>query len=301
MKTVYSLLTLASVALVATAPAPFVKPGPVVTDATRDIVIPNTNFGRREAAMVEDLSKRALKLDAVLTKAKAKQAEAEDNAQAMEQAQAEAEQQAAEEAAALKEAQAQAEAEAAQAEAEKQAQEHAAAMEEAQQQAEAEAEAEAEKQAQEYAQAMEEAQKQAEEQAAAEAEAQKQAEEQAAAEQQAAEAAQAGNATEVAMPPALNETAAANATDIVIEDGAAVNETADANEEAALAAEEQKKEQGNSIQDLLDNLLGGGNGKGGLDLGNLLGRRQQKRTRRVRRNLNARDAATLMDAAAVAA
>jgi hypothetical protein len=62
MKNVYSLLTLISAtALVAAAPAPFVKPGPVVTEATQGVAIPSTNFGRREA-FVEDFSKRAVEI-----------------------------------------------------------------------------------------------------------------------------------------------------------------------------------------------------------------------------------------------
>jgi hypothetical protein len=62
MKNVYSLLTLLSAtALVAAAPAPFVKPGPVVTEATQGVAIPSTNFGRREA-FVEDFSKRAVEI-----------------------------------------------------------------------------------------------------------------------------------------------------------------------------------------------------------------------------------------------
>ena len=82
-----ALLTIVSAALVAAAPAPF-KPGPVVTDATANLAIPNTNFGRREAAFVDEFSKRALKMrDAVLSARNgqgAQDAQAGDAAQAKE-------------------------------------------------------------------------------------------------------------------------------------------------------------------------------------------------------------------------
>jgi hypothetical protein len=62
MKHTYPLLTLLLVALVAGAPHPFVKPRSVVTAETADVVIPNTNFGRREAAFVEDFGKKAIEV-----------------------------------------------------------------------------------------------------------------------------------------------------------------------------------------------------------------------------------------------
>jgi hypothetical protein len=61
MKTAIPLFTLLSAGLVAAAPTPFVKPGPVVTSDTEGVVIPNTNFARREA-LVADFSKRALEI-----------------------------------------------------------------------------------------------------------------------------------------------------------------------------------------------------------------------------------------------
>ena len=61
MKTVY--ITLISAVLVASAPAPFVKPGPVVSDVagTSNLATPSYTFERREAA-VRDFSKRAVEL-----------------------------------------------------------------------------------------------------------------------------------------------------------------------------------------------------------------------------------------------
>lgn len=60
MKTSYPLLTLLSVALVAAAPAPFVKPGEAFAAGTDDVVA--SSFGRREEAAVRDFSKRAFEL-----------------------------------------------------------------------------------------------------------------------------------------------------------------------------------------------------------------------------------------------
>ena len=81
MKHVYPLITLFSAALVVAAPAPFVKPGPVVTPETEGVIIPNTNFERREEAFVADFSKRALKLRDALLVARGGQAK-NNNAQA---------------------------------------------------------------------------------------------------------------------------------------------------------------------------------------------------------------------------
>jgi hypothetical protein len=70
MKTVYSLLTLLSTSLVVAAPAPFVGRGPVVAARTENVAIPVTNFGRREAAIMQDLGKRALRLRGALIEAR---------------------------------------------------------------------------------------------------------------------------------------------------------------------------------------------------------------------------------------
>jgi hypothetical protein len=65
MKTSIPLLTLLSAALVTAAPAPFVKPGPVVTTGTENLAIPQPNIGRRE--VVADFEKRTLQVrDALL-------------------------------------------------------------------------------------------------------------------------------------------------------------------------------------------------------------------------------------------
>lgn len=65
-----SILTLLSASLVAAAPAPFVGTGPVVAAGTENVVIPTTNFGRREEAIVQDFGKRALKLRGALLAAR---------------------------------------------------------------------------------------------------------------------------------------------------------------------------------------------------------------------------------------
>lgn len=77
MKTV-ALLTLLSTSLVAAAPQPFVGTGPVVAAGTEDVVMPSTNFERREAAVV-DFSKRALKLRGALLAARGGQGNANAN------------------------------------------------------------------------------------------------------------------------------------------------------------------------------------------------------------------------------
>ena len=61
MKSAY--IALISAVLVASAPAPFVKPGPVVSDiaGTSDLATPAYTFERREAA-VRDFEKRAVEL-----------------------------------------------------------------------------------------------------------------------------------------------------------------------------------------------------------------------------------------------
>jgi hypothetical protein len=61
MKTTY--ITLISAVLVASAPAPFVKPGPIVSDiaGTSDLATPVYTFERREAA-IRDFSKKAVEL-----------------------------------------------------------------------------------------------------------------------------------------------------------------------------------------------------------------------------------------------
>lgn len=61
MKTVY--IALISAVLVASAPAPFVKPGPIASDiaGTSDLATPAYTFERREAA-VRDFGKRAVEL-----------------------------------------------------------------------------------------------------------------------------------------------------------------------------------------------------------------------------------------------
>jgi hypothetical protein len=61
MKTTLPLLTLVSAALIVAAPAPFVKPGPVVTDATAGLSLPSTDFGRRGLV---DFNKREKAQDA---------------------------------------------------------------------------------------------------------------------------------------------------------------------------------------------------------------------------------------------
>lgn len=78
MKSSVTLLTLISAGLVASVPTAFVKPGPVVTADTEGVVIPNTNFGRREA-LVADFSKRALEIRDALVHARGNQAEAANN------------------------------------------------------------------------------------------------------------------------------------------------------------------------------------------------------------------------------
>lgn len=75
MKSSVTLLTLLSASLVASVPTAFVKPGPVVTTDTEGVVIPSTNFGRREA-LVADFSKRALEIRDALVQARGNQAEA---------------------------------------------------------------------------------------------------------------------------------------------------------------------------------------------------------------------------------
>ena len=70
MKTAYPLLSLLSASMVVAAPAPFVGTGPVVAAGTENVVIPTTNFGRREAAVVEDFGKRALQLRGALLAAR---------------------------------------------------------------------------------------------------------------------------------------------------------------------------------------------------------------------------------------
>lgn len=86
MKTAYPLLSLLSASMVVAAPAPFVGTGPVVAAGTENVVIPTTNFGRREAAVVEDFGKRALQLRGALLAARGGQgkgnAKAEDEAAA---------------------------------------------------------------------------------------------------------------------------------------------------------------------------------------------------------------------------
>ncbi|KAF2712056.1 hypothetical protein K504DRAFT_452301 [Pleomassaria siparia CBS 279.74] len=59
MKTVY--ITLFSAALIAAAPTAFVKPGPVVTTGTEDVVIPSINVDRRVEPTAE-FAKRAAEL-----------------------------------------------------------------------------------------------------------------------------------------------------------------------------------------------------------------------------------------------
>lgn len=92
MKNVYPLLTLLSTSLVAAVPAPFVGTGPVVAAGTENVVIPTTNFGRREEAMVHDFGKRALRLRGALLAARGGQGAAavNDNEANQEAAQAKA-------------------------------------------------------------------------------------------------------------------------------------------------------------------------------------------------------------------
>lgn len=68
MKTVYSLLTLLSTSLVLAAPAPFERPAAAAS--IEDVVIRTNDFGRREAAVVQDFSKRALRLRSALVEAR---------------------------------------------------------------------------------------------------------------------------------------------------------------------------------------------------------------------------------------
>jgi hypothetical protein len=70
MKTSISLLTLLSASFVAAAPAPFVGQGPVVAAGTENVVIPSTNFGRREEDVVQKFGERALKLRGALLAAR---------------------------------------------------------------------------------------------------------------------------------------------------------------------------------------------------------------------------------------
>lgn len=94
MKTSLPLLTLLSAALVSAAPAPFVKPGPVVTTGTENVAIPQPNIGRRE--LVEDFEKRTLQLrDALLERRGEKAAAAQAEGQAGDAANAGAQQDAA--------------------------------------------------------------------------------------------------------------------------------------------------------------------------------------------------------------
>ncbi|KAF1837366.1 hypothetical protein BDW02DRAFT_595685 [Decorospora gaudefroyi] len=89
MKSSISLLTLLSVSLVVAAPTPFSVKGPVVTPDTANIVTPITNFGRREAAIVEDIGKRALQLRSELLAASNGQDMNKDNGNAGAQGQGE--------------------------------------------------------------------------------------------------------------------------------------------------------------------------------------------------------------------
>lgn len=70
MKTSISILTLLSASFVAAAPAPFVGQGPVVAAGTENVVIPSTNFGRREEDVVQKFGERALKLRGALLAAR---------------------------------------------------------------------------------------------------------------------------------------------------------------------------------------------------------------------------------------
>jgi hypothetical protein len=79
MKTIYPLLTLLSTSLVSAAPAPFVGTGPVVAAGTENVVIPTTNFDRREAAIVQDFGKSALQLRGALLAARGGQGNANAN------------------------------------------------------------------------------------------------------------------------------------------------------------------------------------------------------------------------------
>ena len=76
-----SILTLLTASLVSAAPAPFVGTGPVVAAGTENVVIPITNFGRREA-LAEDFSKRALELRGALIAARGGQNNQQDAAAA---------------------------------------------------------------------------------------------------------------------------------------------------------------------------------------------------------------------------
>jgi hypothetical protein len=86
MRSSISILTLLSASLVVAAPAPFQGRGPVVAAGTEGVVMPTTNFGRREAAVVEDFSKRALKLRGALVAARNGQGKSNDNGNADAQA-----------------------------------------------------------------------------------------------------------------------------------------------------------------------------------------------------------------------
>lgn len=77
-----SLLTLLSASLAVAAPAPFVGTGPVVAAGTENVVLPATHFGLREAAIVEDFSKRALKLRGALLAARGGKGNGNANAEA---------------------------------------------------------------------------------------------------------------------------------------------------------------------------------------------------------------------------
>lgn len=72
-----SILTLLSASLVAA--APFVGTGPVLTTGTEGVALPATQFGRREEAIVQDFSKRALRLRGALLAARHGQGQGQGN------------------------------------------------------------------------------------------------------------------------------------------------------------------------------------------------------------------------------
>ena len=78
MRSSISILTLLSASFVVAVPAPFQDKGPVVAAGTENVVMPTTNFGRREAAIAEDFGKRALKLRGVLLAARNGQGKGND-------------------------------------------------------------------------------------------------------------------------------------------------------------------------------------------------------------------------------
>jgi hypothetical protein len=78
MRSSISILTLLSASFVVAVPAPFQGKGPVVAVGTENVVMPTTNFGRREAAIAENFGKKTLKLRGALLAARNGQSKGND-------------------------------------------------------------------------------------------------------------------------------------------------------------------------------------------------------------------------------